>query len=165
MYSEVNDWGTSMGWVRFFLFFFFLKERKKKKLPVLMWDVCFVRGAQFFTLREWCHGHNLRLTTSHIMDADRMFSALTQDFKNRLLLWRCWGLFVSVFHSSKKGIISWLWFSSCKDTLCFSIYQSVIVSLGYVYNMDLVLSLMLPDTSCSVLHRKTLQLTISCFTV
>lgn len=44
-------------------------------------SMCFARGAQFFTLREWCHGHNLRLTSSLVVDADRMFSALTQDFK------------------------------------------------------------------------------------
>lgn len=35
---------------------------------------------------------NLRLTTSHIVDADRTLSALAQDFKE-VLLQRCWGLF------------------------------------------------------------------------
>lgn len=43
-------------------------------------DVCFARGAQFFTLRERCHGHNLRLTTSHVVDADRKLSAAAPGF-------------------------------------------------------------------------------------
>lgn len=52
-------------------------------------DVFVARVAQFFTLRERCHGHkNLWLTTSHVMDAHRIptFFSLhslyrTQDFK------------------------------------------------------------------------------------
>lgn len=60
-----------MGWVNWVVLF-----------KYQCWcSMCFARGAQFFTLREWCHGHNLRLTSSLVVDADRMFPALTRDFK------------------------------------------------------------------------------------
>lgn len=60
-------------------------------------------GVHSSSLREWCHGHNLWLTTSHVMDADRMFSALTRDF---LSFASCFGVAeVFVFHCSKRNVL------------------------------------------------------------
>lgn len=56
------------------------------------------------------------------MDADRMFSALAQDFKDSLPALELLR-FVCFFIAQK--IISWSWFSSCNNMLCFN--QSVIV--------------------------------------
>lgn len=47
--------------------FFFLFIKISADVFVLL-----ARVAQFFTLREWCHGHKTSdITTSHFMDADR----------------------------------------------------------------------------------------------
>ena len=56
------------------------KKKKRKKIPVLM---CVLLGVCSSSLSgNDAMDINLRLTTSHIMDADRMLSALAQDFKS-----------------------------------------------------------------------------------
>eukprot|EP00064_Thunnus_orientalis_P014867 superscaffoldBa00002655_g14914 len=51
-------------------------------------------GGKFFTLRERCHGHNLRLTTSHVMDADKItipvFMSAEDTAEITLFLVICW---------------------------------------------------------------------------
>lgn len=100
-----RNWGTWVGMSKLFVFFLFIKT--SADVFVLL-----ARVAQFFTLREWCHGHKTSdITTSHVMDADRTppLPMALETFKVRLDLWRCWGLFIC-FVKKNKTTICWLWF-------------------------------------------------------
>lgn len=91
-------------------------------------DVCFALVAQFFTLREWCHGHKPLI--NHQPHGCRRNALSTRSWlKIHLTLWSCWGLFFALL----KQQISWSWFSI--DKLCFN--QSVFVHFRLTFTTSL----------------------------